>query len=132
MFILSSQSLLLPRIAAGVGAMPLLIGINGLLRPQAVFASVDFPTPTTPEAQRLADAMIRLLSARNIVIGLTTSAIWYRGDRKLLGWAMMILGIFPAIDGAVSLDLIGGGLKHHLPVVPVVFGLGAGLLGWLG
>ncbi|RDW80333.1 hypothetical protein BP5796_05031 [Coleophoma crateriformis] len=132
MSILSSQSPLLPRIAAGVGAIPLLIGINGLLRPRALFASADFPTPTTPESQRLADAMMRLTAARNIVIGLTSSAIWYRGDRKLLGWAMMILSVFPAIDGAVSLDLIGGGLRHHLPVVPVALGLGAGLLGWLG
>jgi len=132
MSIISSRSLLLPNLAGFLGALPLLIGINGLPRPKALPASVEFSAPTIPEAQKLADALTRIFAARNTVIGLICSAIWYRGDRKLLGWAMVMLNFFPIVDGFVSLDLIGGGLWNHFPVGPIKFGLRARLLGWSG
>ena len=132
MSIFSSRSQLLPNLAGFLGAAPLGIGISGLLRPSAVLASVNFPAPTTPEAQKLANALTRLFAARNIVISLICLAVWHRGDRKLLGWAMVIVSFYPLVDTLVSLDLIEGGLWYHLPVVPIALGLGAGLLGWLG
>src|ERR1700712_3675194 len=95
---ISSRSQLLANVAGFFGAIPLLIGINGLLRPRALLASVEFAAPTTPEAQKLADALARLLSARNTVVGLICTAIWYRGDRKLQGWAMIILSFYPVVD----------------------------------
>lgn len=132
MAILWPPSQLLPNVAGFVGAVPLFIGINGLLRPSALLASVGFPAPTTLEAQKLADALTRIYAARNTVIGLICSAIWYRGERKLLGWVMIIISFSPLVDALVSLDLMGGGMWNHLPIVPIAVGLGAGLLGWLG
>lgn len=128
----SSRSQLLPNLAALFAAIPIWIGINGLLRPAATIASVDYPAPTTPEAQKLADALTRLFAARNIVIGLVGVAIRYRGDRKLFGWAMLIVSFTPLVDALVSLDLIGRGVWYHLPFMAIALGLGAGLLGWLG
>lgn len=89
---------------------------------------VDFPAPTSPESQRLADAMTRLYAWRNVAIGLLCSAIWYRGDRKLLGVAMIITSSSAVVDALVSQDLIGGGVWNHLPIVPIVAGVGIGLL----
>jgi hypothetical protein len=60
------------------------------------------------------------------------TAIWYRGDRKLLGVSMIILSFDALVDALVSQDLIGGGMMNHLPIVPIAVGVGAGLLGWLG
>jgi hypothetical protein len=124
----ASQSQLLPNIAVFLGSIPGLIGINGLLRPAAVIEAVQFPIPTATEPKELAFALTRLLAARNTVISMTLLAIWYRGDRKLLGWAMLLLGSFPVVDAMVSYNLIGGGLGNHLPVVPVALGLGVALL----
>lgn len=132
MAISSSRSQLLPNLAGFVGAIPFFIGISGLLKPSDLLASAGFPAPTTLEAQKIADAITRLYAVRNTVIGLISSAIWYRGDRKLLGWAMIIMSISPVVDALISLDLIGGGMWNHLPIVPITVGLGAGLLGWLG
>lgn len=117
-----------PHIAAFLASVPGLIGINGLIRPREHIAKVEFPAPTSPEAGLLSDALTRLMSARNITISLLALAAWYRGDRKLQGWSMIILSLAPTIDGYVSYQLIGGGLAYHLPVVPVSVGLGLALL----
>ena len=124
----SSRSQLLPNLAGIFAAIPIWIGINGLLKPSETIASVDYPVPTTPEAQKLADALTRLFAGRNISLGLVGVAIWYRGDRKLLGWGMLFVSFVPLVDALVSLDLIGRGLWYHLPFMAMALGLGAGLL----
>jgi hypothetical protein len=132
MSIFSPQSRTLPNVACVFAAIPFFLGINGLLKPRAFIATVDFPAPTTPEAEKLADALTRLFAARNVVVGSICCAIWYRGDRKLLGAAMIIESFSALVDGLVSLDLIGGGGWYHFPIIPVFIGIGAGLLGWFG
>lgn len=67
-----------------------------------------------------------------MVIGSLCTAIWYRGDRKLLGLSMIVVSFDAVVDAIVSQDLTGGGMVNHLPVVPIAVGVGAGLLGWLG
>jgi hypothetical protein len=76
--------------------------------------------------------MTRLYAGRNVVIGSLCTAIWYRGDRKLLGLSMIFVSFDAVLDAFVSQDLIGGGMMNHLPFVPIAVGIGAGLLGWLG
>lgn len=132
MSIFSSQSRFLPNLACGIAAIPICIGLSGLLRGRAILAAVDFPQGSTPEAQSLADALTRMFAVRNVVIGSIVLAIRYRGDRKLLGWATMILTLDAIVDGLVSLNLTGGGGWNHFPIVPFTVGIGAGLLGWLG
>ncbi|KAF3022579.1 hypothetical protein E8E14_013340 [Neopestalotiopsis sp. 37M] len=118
----------IPHIAAFLASVPGLIGIKGLLQPRELIAQVEFPAPPSAEAALLSDALTRLMSARNLTISLLALAVYYKGDRKLQGWTMIILSLFPAIDGYVSYHLIGGGLANHLPVVPVSIGLGLALL----
>lgn len=132
MSILSPQSRVLPNIAGILGAIPILIGIKGLLQPAEVLQSVGFPASATPEAQELADALTRLLSARNVTVGLIGTAVWYRGDRKMHGWTMIVLSFYPLVDGLVTRTFLGEGLARHLPVAVTAFGLGAAMAGWLG
>lgn len=132
MSILSPQSRVLPNIAGVLGAIPIFIGINGLLRPKEVLLSVGFPAPTTSDAQKLADALTRLMSARNITVGLICSTVWYWGDRKLHGLTMISLSFYPLIDALISQDLIGEGMWNHLSIALSAFGLGVGMSGWLG
>lgn len=132
MSIFSPQSRFLPNLACGIAAIPICLGLSGLIRGRAFLSLVDFPTGSTPEAQRLADALTRIYAARNVVIGSIGIAIWYRGDRKLLGTTIIIMSFSAIVDGFVSLDLIGGGGWNHFPIVPLAVGVGAGLLGWLG
>jgi Domain of unknown function (DUF4267) len=130
--ILSPQPRVLPNIAAVLSALPIFIGINGLLRPKEVLLSVGFPAPTTPDAQRLANALTRHMAARNIAAGLISLAVWYSGNRKLHALTMISLSFYPFVDALISQDLIGGGLWNHLPVAFLSLGLGVGMSGWLG
>ncbi|RDW56462.1 hypothetical protein BP6252_14145 [Coleophoma cylindrospora] len=128
----SPQSQLLFNLTGLYGTVPILIGVYGLLTPGAALASLDFPAPTTPEAQKLADGLTRMFAARDVVIGMICSTMWYKGERKLLGWVMILSSSFMLLDAVVSWDLIKGGLRNHLPPLGVALGLGAGLLGWFG
>ncbi|KAK9776113.1 hypothetical protein AB5N19_12093 [Seiridium cardinale] len=123
-----APSSLLFNAGALFGTIPGFIGIKGLLTPHELLTAVDFPAPTTPESHQLAGGLMRLQSARNIVISSICVAIWYRGDRKLLGTALLLLSFSPIVDALVSWKLIGGGLWNHLPVVPILFAFGVGLL----
>ncbi|RDW56850.1 hypothetical protein BP5796_12917 [Coleophoma crateriformis] len=127
-----SRSQLLFNLTGLYGTVPILIGVYGLLKPRAILASLSYPAPTTPEAQKLTDGLTRMFAARDLVIGLICSTIWYKGERRLLGQAMTLSSCFILFDGVVSWDLIKGGLWNHLPAFAVAFALGAGLLGWLG
>jgi hypothetical protein len=74
---------------------------------------------------------MQLYGVRNLTMGLTTLGVWYSGDRRALGFAL--LAGFPnaLIDGFVSRWQIGGGEWAHWAFVPLGLGLAAGVLGWL-
>ena len=101
--VLSPQSQILPNVALALGNIPLLIGINGLLKPAGLIGSVGFHVPSEPEARKVTDGLTRLFCLRNVVIGLTCSGIWYSGDRKLLGLFMLILSGEAFVDGLINI-----------------------------
>lgn len=121
-------STLLPNLATLLGLIPALLGLKFLLNPRSVIAELGVPEPTSPSALALTDTLTQVYATRNIVVALTLLAIRLRGDRKLLGIAMLVGSFMPLMDGlAMKMNLDEGEWKH-LPLVPVMLGLGVGLL----
>ncbi|KAK6207337.1 hypothetical protein LQW54_007295 [Pestalotiopsis sp. IQ-011] len=123
----SPPSSLLANAAVVFGTIPSIIGIRGLLAPTELITSAGFPR-AAPESLRLVEGVTRLYAARNVVISSICFAVWYRGDRKLLGATMLLVGLSPIADAFVSWQVVGGGLWNHLPAVPICWGLGLALL----
>ena len=63
-------------------------------------------------------------------MGLMTSIAWYNGDRKMMGYALLAAGTVAGVDGLISLRQCGGGQWKHWSFLPVLGGLGVGLLAW--
>ncbi|KAH8894550.1 hypothetical protein GQ53DRAFT_820923 [Thozetella sp. PMI_491] len=120
------------KLARFLPAIPFLLGVNGLFRPESGLAVFEFPAPATPEAKKLTYNLIRIYASRNVVIGLLTFAVSLRGDRKLMGWMIPICTISGIVDGFVSLDQIGTGAFNHWPLVPIALLVWAGMEGLLG
>lgn len=123
----SGPSSLLANAAVVFGTIPSIIGIRGLLAPTELITSVGFPR-AAPESLRLVEGVTRLYAARNVVMSSICVAVWYRGDRKLLGMTMLLIGLSPIADTFVSWQVIGGGLWNHLPAALICWGLGLPLL----
>ena len=56
---------------------------------------------------------------------------WFLGEAKVMGWLLLIACGVAAVDGVVQKNQIGAGQWNHWSLVPVVGGIGAGLIGWL-
>ena len=123
-----SYKSLAPNFAALIGCIPTLIGATAIVRPESVLSILEFPPAKTPDAQKLTDSLSRIFGARALATGLLVLAIRFRGDRELLGWAMLILALLPFVDGVVSLQQIGGGAWRHWALVPLMIGISACLL----
>lgn len=113
----------------GLGLMLLSLGLNASFRPQAHLKNLGFPLHTDITAQKLNHALMRIWGIRNITVGLLISAIWTRGDEKLMGLALLIATGMPITDGFLSRMLIGGGEGQHWMFPPLLMVMGAGLLG---
>jgi len=100
-------SQLLPNTAAVFGLIPCALGINAILRPRTALDIFQFPLPTSPEAQKLTDNLLRIYGARDISMGLATLIAWYFDDRKVLGWLMISGCVVTTVDGWVSRMQIG-------------------------
>lgn len=71
-----------------VGLVPIILGINAILRPASALSILEFPAPPNAEGQRLAKSLMQIYGGRNISLGLLMILIWARGDRRTLGLAM--------------------------------------------
>lgn len=69
-------------------------------------------------------------ASRDLYMGLTAMAAWYEGDRRSLGWMYLIGAGVAVSDGIMSQREVGAGAWKHVMWVPVVIGIGGGLLGW--
>ncbi len=116
---------------AVISGITVLVGINGMLRPVTGLALFGIPPPAAPEAKKLAITLVRVFMIRHLVFGLVCGTIWYQGDKTLSGWAMVIGTLNPLVDGFAALAH-GGNPWIHWASVPVIFGVGAKLLSWLG
>ena len=128
--IFSPASQALPNTAAVIGLVPIALGINAIFRPRSALSLLEFATPKDPEAQKLADNLMRIYGGRDVAIGVPMLLSWYFGDRKVLGW-LLITGAFTASVDAWATRLQNGkGEWNHLPFAVIGVGLGGGILGW--
>ena len=116
---------------AGLGSLfPFTLGLIGAINPISGFKIFGFPEPTTPEGRKTGANLLLFWASRDLYMGLAAAAAWYEGDKRTLGW-MYLLGAGVAIsDGIMSQRQVGSGAWKHVMWVPVVIGVGGGLLGW--
>lgn len=118
------------RVSLALSVVPLLFGINGMLRPEAHLKSLEFPLPTEPQARRLSYALVRIWAIRNLCVGFLLSLIWTTGNEKLMAWGLGAGMAMATTDGFVSRLLIGGGETQHWVFPPIIGVVMAGLHGW--
>lgn len=107
-----------------------LLGLNGMARPAAHLAALQFPMPAEPAARRLSFALMRIWGVRNIAVGSLLALIWRTGDDGLLARGLAVGATLAVTDGFVSRSLTGGGAAQHWMVPPALAVIVAGLHGW--
>ncbi|KAH8779757.1 hypothetical protein F5883DRAFT_540537 [Diaporthe sp. PMI_573] len=135
---------LLPNATAALGAVLCFFGIGTFCSPHiflfdnwgmnGVPSVADADSKPEQKQQRKAFlALARIYGSRNFVLGLLVMAIRMSGDRRLMGWSMLLGCLEPLGDGLIqfSLTRTGASVMKHWVFVPVTLGVGAGLLGWL-
>lgn len=137
-----STSALLPNATVALGAILCFTGLGTFCNPRVfvfdnwgmsgVPSSIDADRSPGHRQQRKAFlALARIYGSRNVMLGLLVMAIRLSGDRRLMGWSMLLGCLEPLGDGLIQLSLTGAGVMKHWVFVPVTLGVGAGLLGWL-
>ena len=117
-------------------SVPCFFGIGVLISPEWGLKQASWPIPTNSKDRTLVYGIMRLFGIRDLSLGLTVLAIWYYGEGvrgyKTLGWGMLAGALLPLTDGFVSRSMVRGPeWTMHWPFVPVMAGVGAGLLGWI-
>ena len=113
-----------------IAALQLLLGGRGIFQPEALLRSGNIPVPTQSDARKITQAVTRLFAVRNVALGFLNTVIWYQGDEKVAGVAMIAAVFISLSDGFVSRWLTGGGEWNHWLVTAVTSGMAAGLLGF--
>ncbi|KAF5578601.1 integral membrane protein [Fusarium pseudocircinatum] len=111
-----------------ISAIPGLIGINSMFRPEATLKTVKFPIPADPQSRKTCLSLARLQGARNIVISYLFINNALTGDKKLMGMGLLGALFMLATDGLVSKSLIGGNEWFHWGYIPVFVAFIGGLL----
>lgn len=133
---------LLPNATVGLGAILCFFGVGTFCSPHVflfdnwgmsgVPSAADADRKPEQRQQRKAFlALARIYGSRNFILGLLVMAIRMSGDRRLMGWSMLLGCLEPLVDGLIQFSLTGAGVMKHWVFVPVTLGVGAGLLGWL-
>lgn len=128
--LLNSQSPHLLTTASVLSVFPFLLGIVGTLSPSSGFKIFNFPEPTTPEAQKLGSNLFLFWASRDLFMGATGLIAAYNGDRKMLGAIYLAMCGVASFDAWISVRQSGKGAWMHLGFLPVLMGVGGGLLGW--
>lgn len=130
--IFSPRSQVLPNTALLFGLVPTFIGVATILYPRFGLLHVfEAKLPAAPQDQKLVDGLMRLFGARDMYLGLTTITAWYMGQRAVMGYLLFLGCGVVTVDGIVQKQQTGNGEWKHWSFVPVMAGLGAGLVGWL-
>lgn len=117
--------------AAVLNILPVVAGLNSVLRPASGLALLGFPLP--PPEQRsgrlLSLSLTRMTGVRQTVLGLSVLALWWAGEHRLMGVIMLVNSPVAIVDGFVSRWQTGGGEWGHWGFIPLGLVLTAGLLG---
>jgi hypothetical protein len=129
--VLSPNSPILPNTSLLIGLLPLTFGTLSILNPSIAMNGWKFPASTDPTAQKTMIDLIRLWASREAFMGGSIVLAWWFGQRRILG-ALTLMGVpVVVLDGLVQRNVTGsGGEWFHWPFVPVMLGVGAGLVGW--
>ncbi|PVI01687.1 hypothetical protein DM02DRAFT_613493 [Periconia macrospinosa] len=127
---LHSTSPILYNFAGVMIAMPLGLGLAGLINPANGFKLFNFGVPNNSEARKLGTNMMLFWVSRDLFMAAVSAAAWLNGDRKTLGWTYLA-GCGVAIsDGIMSQRQIEKDAWKHVMWLPVIISIAGGLLGW--
>ncbi|KAK4504703.1 hypothetical protein PRZ48_002665 [Zasmidium cellare] len=130
---LLSQSPWLSNAAALISLPMLALGAIGTLNPLTALSMWDskgVPSMTTGELQ-LGKNLILYLASRDVLLGLSILAAWNNRERKTLGQLMLLGCVVVVYDFVIQeRQTPGEGRFKHLPLLPICFGVGGGILGW--
>lgn len=113
-----------------LGALPILFGLNGMLRHEAHMRNLQLPLHTEPAARKLEYALMRIWGIRNLSVGSLLVLIWTLGDEKIMAMALSAGVAVSLTDGFVSRSLIGGGELQHWSFTGACVITMMGLYGW--
>lgn len=108
----------------------MLLGLNGMTRPEVHLRSLLVPVPDEPQAKKFSYALMRIWGIRNIAVGTVLGLIWNTGNDELLAKSLVAGIALATTDGFVIRSLTGGGAAQHWVVPPVLAVVIAGLYGW--
>ena len=114
---------------AGTGALCSVgLVLVGIINPQIGYQTYGFPDPTLPLDRRTNAELTRFWASRELYMGIVACLAWYHGERKSLGWMYILSAGVVVSDGIMKQRLSGGAWKHVM-WVPLLVGLGVGLVG---
>jgi hypothetical protein len=114
-----------------IGFVPMLLGVNAILRPEAGLRVMRYRAPNQPDAWRLTQSLMRMYGTRNIMMGLSILGNWYFDQRQALAIILLAVVQVSVVDGFVSRFQIGGNEWGHWRFAPAGLVLAAGLLEWI-
>ena len=130
----------LPNVVASFGCLLCFFGARTFWTPEAFMYDAwqmnGIPTAQDTDQERLHQRRVfitlsRIYALRNFVLGALTVAIRLSGDRRLMGWSMIVGALEPLGDGLIQYCWNRTGIVKHWMFVPVSLGVGAGLLAGL-
>ncbi|TKA77131.1 hypothetical protein B0A55_04108 [Friedmanniomyces simplex] len=127
------SSSLLSTTALIISLLPIGLGSLALSNPSFMLEKMfEFPLPASPADRKIATNQMRSFGIRDIFVGAACLGAWYRGDEKLLGSLVLMGAGLATVDGFAQRSAIGRGQwTKHWMFVPVMAGVGAGLVGWV-
>ncbi|KAI7775515.1 hypothetical protein LA080_006758 [Diaporthe eres] len=114
---------------AVLNVLPISSGVYGVLRPAGALSMLGFPTPPDAKDRKLAYSLARIYAVRQAAMGLTSLALWWAGEHRLMGIIMLVNTPIAIVDGLVSRWQTGGGEWGHWGFMPLAMVLTAGLVG---
>ncbi|KAK5075249.1 hypothetical protein LTS08_001668 [Lithohypha guttulata] len=124
-----STSPTLFKVAYLFGATGIAFGLNAIYNPVYALSFFGFEYPSPGETKRVVDALMMIYGVRDLFMGFATLMAAYHRQSKVLGALVVATGGVALADGAVCYSVHGTGHWNHIPLAPVILGVGAGFLG---
>lgn len=118
----------IPRIlSTAFGTVFIVFGFNAILRPENAlsFFELDYGAFLVTNTQQLAHALLAVYGIRDVFMGLVIYAVAYYGNRKALGWVVLLASAVAIADGAVCKIMVGSGEWNHWGYAPILSLVGA-------
>ncbi|KAF2166928.1 hypothetical protein M409DRAFT_22980 [Zasmidium cellare ATCC 36951] len=128
---LLSHSPLLLKTATALSLFPLSLGLIGTLSPSSGYKIFSIPPPTqNAEAYSLGTHLFLFWASRDLFMAAAINIAAWNGDRRTLGMVYLAMCGVGAFDAWTCERVVGKGKWAHLGFLPLLVGVGGGLLGW--